>query len=156
MFNSILSYFIPALILSLIVSVIYFFFEKAKTIRNYADSDSKHLKNISGLIISDTGFFSRKIESCHFDLLINENTMFIFPRSFYWIAMRKINFNFSNSSKKLTHSTIVLRAMVVNKNSVDLISYPKYLQSKGRIIHLQNLTNEQISVFEEIKKNKNY
>lgn len=70
--------------------------------------------------------------------------------------MRKINLNFSNSSKKLTSSTILLREMIVNNQSVDLISYPNYLQSKGRIIRLQNLTNEQISIFEEIKKNKNY
>lgn len=70
--------------------------------------------------------------------------------------MRKINLNFSNSSKKLTSSTILLREMIVNNQSVDLISYPNYLQSKGRIIRLQNLTNEQMSIFEEIKKNKNY
>lgn len=70
--------------------------------------------------------------------------------------MRKINLNFSNSDKKLTQSTILLREMKVNNQSVDLTSYPNYLQSKGRIIRLQNLTTEQISIFEEIKKNKNY
>lgn len=70
--------------------------------------------------------------------------------------MRKINLNFSNSDKKLTQSTILLREMKVNNQSVDLTSYPNYLQSKGRIIRLQNLTTEQISIFEKIKKNKNY
>lgn len=152
MFDSIFSYFIPAVILSLVISVIYFFFEKRKIIKNYTESNSKQLKNITGLIISDAGFLSKKIQYCNFDLLINGNTMFIFPRSFYFIPMRKINLNFSNSSKKLTRSTILLREMVVNNNSVDLISYPNYLQSKGRIIRLQNLTSEQISIFEEIKK----
>jgi hypothetical protein len=46
--------------------------------------------------------------------------------------------------------------MKISNQSVDLISYPNYLQSKGRIIRLQNPTTEQISIFEEIKKNKNY
>lgn len=152
MFDSIFSYFISAMILSLVISVIYFFFEKRKIIETYTESNSKQLKNINGLIISDDGFLSKKIQSCHFDLLINDNTIFIFPRSFYFIPMRKINLNFSNSSKKLTRSTILLREMVVNNHSVDLISYPNYLKSKGRIIRLQDLTNEQVSVFEEIKK----
>ncbi|REC50670.1 hypothetical protein DRF62_18820 [Chryseobacterium piscium] len=156
MFDSILSYFFPAIILSLIISVIYFFFEKRKIIENYTVSNSKHLKNINGLIISDSGSLKKKIQLCSFDLLINDNTIFIFPNSFYIIPMRKINLNFSNSDKKLTRSTILLRELMVNNQSVDLISYPNYLQSKGRIIRLQNLTNEQISIFEEIKKNKNY
>lgn len=156
MFDSIFSYFIPAVILSLIVSVVYFFFEKRKIIENYTESNSKQLKNITGLIILDGGSLKKRIQFCNFDLLINESTIFIFPRSFYFIPMRKINLNFSNSSKKLTNSTILLREMIVNNQSVDLISYPNYLQSKGRIIRLQNLTNEQISIFEEIKKNKNY
>ena len=98
----------------------------------------------------------KKIHLCSFDLLINDNTIFIFRKSFYVIPMRKINLNFSNSDKKLTRSTILLREMKISNQSVDLISYPNYLQSKGRIIRLQNLTTEQISFFEEIKKNKNY
>lgn len=98
----------------------------------------------------------KKIQICSFDLLINDNTIFIFPKSFYVIPMRKINLNFLNSDKKLTRSTIVLREIKMNNQSIDLTSYPNYLQSKGRIIRLQNLTTEQISVFEEIKKNKNY
>lgn len=156
MFDSILSYFLPAIILSLIISVIYFFFEKRKIIKNYSVSNSKYLKNIRGLIISDGGYLQKKIQLCSFDLLINDNTIFIFPKSFYVIPMRKINLNFLNSDKKLTRSTILLREMKISNQSVDLISYPNYLQSKGRIIRLQNLTTEQISIFEEIKKNKNY
>ncbi|MCX8533167.1 hypothetical protein OEA66_12475 [Chryseobacterium sp. KC 927] len=99
---------------------------------------------------------SKKILSFNFDLLINDNTIFIFPKSFYFIPIRKINLNFSNSSKKLTRSTLLLREMIMNNHSVDLVSYPNYLHSKGHIIRLQNLTNEQISIFEEIKKNKIY
>lgn len=156
MFDSILSYFFPAIILSLMISVIYFFFEKRKIIKNYSVSNSKYLKNIRGLIISDGGYLKKKIQLCSFDLLINDNTIFIFPKSFYIIPMRKINLILSNSDKKLTQSTILLREMKVNNQSVDLTSYPNYLQSKGRIIRLQNLTTEQISIFEEIKKNKNY
>ncbi|AZA73631.1 hypothetical protein [Chryseobacterium indoltheticum] len=156
MFDSILSYFFPAIILSLMISVIYFFFEKRKIIKNYSVSNSKYLKNIRGLIISDGGYLQKKIQLCSFDLLINDNTIFIFPKSFYVIPMRKINLNFSNSDKKLTRSRILLREMKISNQSVDLISYPNYLQSKGRIIRLQNLTTEQISIFEEIKKNKNY
>ena len=156
MFDSILSYFFPAIILSLMISVIYFFFEKRKIIKNYSVSNSNYLKNISGLIISDGGYLQKKIHLCSFDLLINDNTIFIFPKSFYVIPMRKINLNFSNSDKKLTRSRILLREMKISNQSVDLISYPNYLQSKGRIIRLQNLTTEQISFFEEIKKNKNY
>jgi len=136
--------------------MIYFFFEKRKILKNYTVSNSKQLKNIHGLIISDGGPLKKNIQFCTFDLLINDKTVFIFPKSFYFIPMRKINLSFSNSDKKITRSTILLREMIVNNHSVDLISYPNYLQSKGRVIRLQNLTNEQVSIFEEIKKNKNY
>lgn len=156
MFDSIFSYFIPLIILSLIISVVFFYFEKRKIIKNYTVTSSIQLKNINGLIILDGGSLRNHMNFCSFDLLINDNSIFIFPKNFHIIPMRKISLCFSNSDKKLLRSTILLREIIVNKHSVDLVSYPNYLNSKSRIIRLKSLTNEQILVFKEIKKNKNY
>lgn len=156
MLENLLSYFFPAAILIMLISASFYFIEKNKIITQYKQDNSEHLKNISGLIISDRGQFKKSIQPCNFDILINPNTIFIFPKIFYIIPLRKIILNFSNSDKKLISSTILLREMNTNNHSVDLISYPKYLLSKGRIIRLQNLSQEQISIFEDIKHNKNY
>lgn len=156
MLENLLPYFLPAAILIMLISAVFYFIEKNKIITKYKHENSKYLKNISGLTISDLGQLKKSIQFCSFDILINPDTLFIFPKSFYVIPFRKIILNFSNSDKKLTPSTILLREMIVNKNSVDLISYPKHLLSKGRIIRLKKLSQEEILIFEEIKTNKNY
>lgn len=156
MLENLLSYFFPAAILIMLISASFYFIEKNKIITQYKQGNSEHLKNISGLIIFDRGQLKKSIQPCSFDILINPDTIFIFPKSFYIIPLRKIILNFSNSDKKLISSTILLREMNINNHSVDLISYPKYLLSKGRIIRLQKLSKEQILIFEDIKQNKNY
>lgn len=156
MLENLLSYLFPAAILIMLISALFYFIEKNKIITKYKKDNSEHLKNIRGLIISDRGQLKKSIQHCSFDILINPDIIFIFPKSYYIIPLRKIILNFSNSDKKLISSTILLREMIIYKNSVDLISYPKHLLSKGRIIRLKNLSQEQILFFEDIKQNKNY
>lgn len=89
MFDSIFSYFIPAVILSLIVSIVYFFFEKRKIIENYTESNSKQLKNITGLIILDGGSLKKRVQFCNFDLLIMRVTYLFFLEVFILFRCEK-------------------------------------------------------------------
>ncbi|REC41179.1 hypothetical protein DRF69_15870 [Chryseobacterium sp. 5_R23647] len=88
--------------------------------------------------------------------MINENSIFIFPRSLYFIPIRKINLIFSNSDRKFTMSPQILREIIINKYSIDFIYYPPFLLSGKRIIRLQNLNSEEIKIFNELKTQKNY
>lgn len=155
MLENLYYYFVPAAILIMIIAVLFFVIEKRKIIKNYRQVDSKELKNVTGLMISSGKGLSKKWQLCHFDLLINQNSIFIFPRSFYIYPVPKINLIFSNSDRRNTKSPDMLRELIIKNKSVDLVYYPSFLIG-SRIIRLQNLLQEQILIFEDIEQRKNY
>lgn len=150
------NYFLPLVAVSLIISFVFFTIKKNDIIKNYKQSNSLQIKNITGLIIDSNGFLRQKAQWCSFEILINENSIFIFPRSFYIIPIRSINLIFSNSNRKFTRSPQILREIIINKYSVDFIYYPPILLSGKRTIRLQNLNPEEIKIFEDLKTQKNY
>lgn len=156
MSDYLLKYFFPLGIFFLIISTIYFTVKKHSTIKHYKNSTSKRIKNITGLITDYNGFLSRKVQWCRFEILINENSIFIFPQSLYFIPIRSINLIFSNSERKYIKSSQILREVIINNHSVSLIYYPPFLISGKRIIKLENLKFDEIKIFEELKIHKNY
>ena len=155
MSDYIFSYFFIALFAFAIGRTIYYFVEKNKIVETYKLADTVELKNISGTIFTNEGTFKKKYEWCSFTLLINRNSLFIFPKDFYFIPSRSINIIFSNSDRKFTRHPIMLRKITVSKNSVELICYPDAI-SGSRRIQIQNLNKEQVSVFNKIRNNNNY
>ncbi|KFE97457.1 hypothetical protein IX39_19400 [Chryseobacterium formosense] len=154
--NDILTYLLPLAITGLIISAVFFTVKKNDIIKNYKQPNSHKIKNIKGLIIDSNGLLRQKVQWCNFEILINENSIFIFPRSFYVIPIRSINLIFSNSNRKFTRSPQLLREIIINKYSVDFIYYPPFLVSGKRTIRLQNLNSEEIKIFEDLKTQKNY
>jgi len=150
------TYFLPLIVLYLIISTAFFTIKKYDIIKNYKQPNSHQIKNVTGLIIDSNGLLRQKAQWCNFEILINENSIFIFPRSFYIIPIRSINLIFSNSNRKFTRSPQILREIIINKYSVDFIYYPPFLVSGKRTIRLQNLNSEEIKIFEELKIQKNY
>ena len=155
MLENLYSYLFPVVILLMILTSAYFFWEKRNILAHYKQGNSKIFNNISGLSISDGGMLKKKIQILHFDVLINTNSIFIFPKSLYFIPLRKINLIFSHSDIKNTKSPEMLRELVVKNKSVKLVYYPTYLL-RSRTICLQNLSTEQMEVFKDIKLKKNY
>lgn len=119
----------------------------------YKQPDSKELKKISGKIVVEKGFLKKNIRWCSFDILLNQNSVFIFSRDFYCIPSRFINLIFF-SDKRNTKSPTVLREYSIYKNTVVLVSYPDFLANGKRTIYLQNLTPDQIKLFQEALKNR--
>jgi len=156
MFDNLFLYFFPAAVVFAILSGIFFALQKKNVTANYKQFDSVELKNISGTIISDNGPLKKNFQWCSFDILINKNSVFIFPRNFYFIPTRLINLIYSNSDKKYTRRPLILRELKVAANSVEIIYYHRYAIMGKRKINLKNLNKEQISIFENIRRNKNY
>jgi hypothetical protein len=149
-------YYVPAAVLIFkLLSIIFFYFENKNIITNYKHSDSIEFKNINGKIITENGLLKKKIQWCRFHILVNRNSIFIFPKHFYFIPDRTVNLIFSNADRKYTKKPYVLRKFNLINNSAELIYYPNHIIG-SRKIQLQNLTLEQLSVFQEIKKIKNY
>ena len=155
MTDNIFSYLFFIAFVMMILASAYFLYEKKKIIAYNKQINSKLFNNIVGLTISDGGALSKKIQMLHFDLLVNSNSIFIFPKSLYFIPLRKINLIFSNSDIANTTSREILRELVIKNQNVDLVYYPKHLLG-SRIIRLKNLNQDQISIFEDIKQKRNY
>lgn len=146
--------FITLVIVLTIISSIFFFFQKKKNISNFKQVDSKELKNIDGIIITQR-LFLNKTEWCHFDVLINQNSIFIFPKYLYFIYGRTINLIFSNSDKKNTKRPILLREYkIINSNNIELVYYPTFLFTRSQKVYLKNLNQEQILLLENSLNNK--
>lgn len=148
-------YALAAILIFKLVSIIFFYFVNKNIINNYKHPDSIEFKNINGKIITENGLLKKKIQWYSFDILVNRNSIFIFPKHFYFIPDRTINLIFSNSDRKFTRHPVILRKIILSKNNVELIYYPNHIIG-SRKIQLKNLTFEQLSVFQEIKKIKNY
>ncbi|KMQ60258.1 hypothetical protein ACM46_18795 [Chryseobacterium angstadtii] len=153
MFDHIFDYFIPICIASLIIPGIFFYFQNKKIITKYKQPDSRILKNINGKIVTDKGVLKKSFRWCRFDILLNQNSVFLFPKDFYFIPARFINLTFY-FDKKNTKSPTGLRSFSIHKNTVTLLSYPNFLVNGKRTIYLQNLTPEQIQFFQEALKNR--
>lgn len=146
--------FITLVIAWTIISSIFFFIQKKKNISNFKQADSKELKNIDGIIITQK-LFLNKTEWYHFDVLINQNSIFVFPKYLYFIYGRTINLIFSDSNKKNTKRPMLLREYkIINSNNIELVYYPSFLISRSRKIYLKNLSQEQISLLENTLNNK--
>ena len=156
MFNHTFFYFFLTSLLFTTLLGIFFSFQKKSIIKNHKQSDSKILKNVIGVIVIENEPLKKNFQWCSFDILINQNSIFLFPKSFYLFPRRAIQLIYSNSDKNHSKFTTLLRQLNISKNNVELISYPNYLFIGTRKILLKKLNNEQILIFEDIKKSKNY
>lgn len=154
-FFSFFSY--PFLLLGLtflIVSSIVFSIQRKNIISKFKQADSKEFKNIRGSIVTNKGTLSRSVEWCSFDLLINQNSIFIFSKHLYFIPSRIIKLRFSNYGDKNTGNFTLLREYKISKNSVEFIYYPSFMIARSRKIYLKNLDQNQISLLENVLNNK--
>ncbi|MDQ1101146.1 hypothetical protein QE442_003747 [Chryseobacterium sp. SORGH_AS1175] len=106
-------------------------------------------------MIRESRPFKKSIQWCSFTLLINRNSIFLFPKKLYFIPDRAVNLFYSNYDKKYTRHPMMLRKLTLSKNNVELVYYADSITGP-RKIQLYNLTEEQLSIFQEIKKRKNY
>jgi hypothetical protein len=153
MFNNIFAIFIVGFILFAIATTIYFFIEKKKILETCKQINSIELKNISGTVFTNAGR-NKRFEWCSFNLLINENSIFLFIISFSFIPFRVTNLLFSNSHRKNTRKPTLLREYKIDKNSIELVYYPEYIVNGHKKITLKNLTSEQILIFENLLEGK--
>lgn len=129
---------------------IYYFVEKNKIVETCKLADTVELKNISGTIFTDEGTFKKKYKWCSFDILINNNSIFLFSKGFSVIPFRVINLLFSNSDRKNTRKPTLLREYKISSDQIRLVYYPEYLNARSRTITLHNLNTEQVSLFENL------
>ncbi|MCJ8155471.1 hypothetical protein MKJ01_17065 [Chryseobacterium sp. SSA4.19] len=153
MSNTIFFCFIIGFILFAIGKTIYFFIERKKILKTCKQINSIELKNINGTIFTDAGR-NKRFEWCLFNLLINDNSIFLFSLSLSFIPLKITNLLFSNSKRKNTRKTTLLREYKIDKNSVEFVYYPDYLVTGHKKITLKNLTSEQILIFENLLDGK--
>lgn len=140
-------YFFLALIGFQVIPGFFFYIQKKRIITKYGQPDSRQLKKINGTIILENGFLRKKFRWCSFEILLNSNSVFLFPKDFYFIPGRFINLTLG-SDKRDTKRPTILREFSIDKHTVVLISYSDFINSK-RTIYLKNLTSEQITIFRE-------
>ncbi|PIF44638.1 hypothetical protein CLU96_1616 [Chryseobacterium sp. 52] len=153
MLDHIFDYFFLAAIVFQLLLGIFFYVQNKKIIARFRNSDSREFKNISGKTVSDKGFLRRSFRWCSFNILINQNSVFLFPKDFYFIPGRFINLTFG-SNKENTKRPTGLREFSIHKDTVVLVSYPDFLVNGKRTIYLQNLNPEQIELFQKVLKNR--
>jgi len=150
--DNIFLYFFIGFVLFAIGKSIYYFIEKKTILENYKQVNSVEFKNISGTIFTDGGNKKRS-EWCNFDLLINENSIFLFAASFSFIPLKIINLLFSNKNRKNTRNPILLREYKIDHKNVVLIYYPDYMIGSKKIT-LENLNHEQLLILENLLEGK--
>lgn len=134
-----------------IVSGIFFFIQKNKIIEKYRQPDAVMFKNIIGTMdtVSKSLLqYNQNFQGYSFDILLNQNSMFLFPRNFYMIPRGCINLRFKSDAKNTKNPT-VLREFHIKANSVELIYYPDYMINTKRTISLNGLNEEQILLFQK-------
>lgn len=154
MSDLIFPFFFIVLFAFVIGKTIYYFVEKNKIIETCKLADTVELKNISGTIFTNEGTFKKKYEWCSFDILINDNSIFLFSKGFSVIPFRVINLLFSNSDRKNTRKPTLLREYKISSDQIRLVYYPEYLNARSRTITLHNLRTEQVSLFENLLEGK--
>ncbi len=147
-------YFIIVVIFSTIIISLFFLFQKNKIIKQYKQTNSQELKNIRGFILSDKGFLSWGLHLGTFDIIINDNSIFLFLKNLSFIPSRNTNLLFSNSDRRNTFKVTLLREYKIDNNSLHMIYYPDHLMNRSRKIVLKNLNPEQLSIFEKTFEGK--
>ncbi|SEW47837.1 hypothetical protein SAMN05421841_3641 [Chryseobacterium wanjuense] len=146
--DTIFLYFLIASILLQTILGVFFFNQKKKIISEFKQTDSIELENINGVIITENGYFRKNFKWCKFDLMINQNSIFLFPKNFYFIPNRAINLLFSYSDKKNTKRPELLREFNIGKHSIELVYYRRFFLAEYKKIYLKNLNPEQLSILE--------
>ncbi|WP_045493967.1 hypothetical protein [Chryseobacterium sp. StRB126] len=144
-------YFIIAGLLFFVISGVFFFIQKDKIIEKYRQPDAVILKKIYGTITTvhkGTLHYNKRFQWCSFDILLNENSIFLFPRSFYIVPRGCINLKFRSNAKNTKNPTFLIR-FHLNGDSVELIYYPDHLLNGERTISLNGLNKEQILLFQK-------
>ncbi|WP_123873158.1 hypothetical protein [Chryseobacterium contaminans] len=109
------------------------------------------IKNINGNIVTVVkgGLrYSKSFQWGSFDILLNQNSMFLFPRSLYILPQRCINLRFKLDTRN-TRNPAVLTEFHINKSSVKLIYYPNHLLYAKSTVSLNNLNQEQVLLFQK-------
>lgn len=90
MSNTFFLLFTAAIFIFAIGKSIYYFLEKNKILKICRHTNSIELKNISGTIFTNEGTFKKKYEWCSFDILINDNSIFLFSKGFQCNSFQSI------------------------------------------------------------------
>lgn len=136
-----------------ILSIVYFSIQKRNILANYKQSDSIEINNISGSIVTKSGILRQRFEWCTFDILINQNSVFLFPKNFYFIPSRSINLVYSKANNKYTKQTRKPKQVTefnVNKDNVEIVFMRDYFMLETSKLYLKNLTQEQIKLLDSV------
>ncbi|RQO42659.1 hypothetical protein DBR39_01940 [Chryseobacterium sp. KBW03] len=132
-----------------IISGIFFYIKKNKIIEKYRQPDAAVLKNIRGTIttVSKGGLKnSTRFQWCSFEIFMNQNSIFLFPKDFYIIPRKCVNLRFG-SDRRNTRKPEVLREFHIYDTYVELILYPDWMPDTKRTISLNGLNQEEILLF---------
>ncbi|KIC64786.1 hypothetical protein [Chryseobacterium taiwanense] len=154
MTNNLLPFFIAALILFPIALGIYFSIEKQKILTRCKLTNSRELQNIYGTTVTDKGFLNWNLEFNTFDVLINDNSIFLFVKAYGFIPIRITNLLFSRSDVNHTKKPTLLREYKINHDSVQFVYYPRHLMNRSRKVTLQKLRPDEVSMFENLLNGK--
>jgi len=144
--NTLFPFFIAALILFPIVFGIYLSIQRQKILT----TNSRELKNIYGSTVTDKGFLSWNLEFNTFDVLINDNSIFLFVKVYGFIPIRITNLLFSRSDVNNTKKPTLLREYKINHDSIQFVYYPNHLMNRSRKVTLQKLRPDEVSMFENV------
>ncbi|PJJ62940.1 hypothetical protein [Chryseobacterium geocarposphaerae] len=154
MTDTLFPFFIAALILFPIALGIYFSIEKQKILTSCKLPDSRELKNIYGTTVTDKGPLNWNLEFNTFDVLINDNSIFLFVKAYGFIPKRITNLLFSRSDVSHTKKPTLLREYKINHDSIQFVYYPRHLMNRSRKVTLQKLRPDEISMLEEVLNGK--
>lgn len=132
-----------------IISRIFFYTQKNKIIEKYRQPDAIVFKNIHGTIVSVTKgglSYSKKFQWCSFEIFMNQNSIFLFPKDFYIVPGKCINLRFG-SDRRNTRNPEVLREFHIHDSYVELILYPDWMPNTKRTISLEGLNKAEILLF---------
>lgn len=145
---------IIAFILVPIAVSIYFSIEKNKILKHYKHTNSRELKNITGTTVTDKAFLNWNLEFNTFDLLINNNSIFLFVKSYGFIPKRITNLLFSRSDVNNTKNPTLLREYKIDNDSIQFVYYPRHLANRSRKVTLKYLKPDELSLLENLLKDK--
>ena len=136
-----------------ILSIVYFSIQKRNILATYKQSDSIEINNISGSIVTKSGMLRQRFEWCTFDILINQNSVFLFPKNFYFIPSRPINMVYSKANNKYTKQARKPKQVMgfnVNKDNVEIVFMRDYFMLQTSKLYLKNHTQEQIKLLDSV------
>ena len=132
-----------------IISGVFFYIQKNKIIEKYQQPDAVKINNIHGTITTVTkGILKRstRFQWCSFEIFLNQNSIFLFPKDFYIVPRSCVNLRFG-SDRRNTRKPEVLREFHIYENYVELILYPDWMPDTKRTISLEGLKKEEILLF---------